>query len=109
MPTVQSASSDCNLIVTGEVAHQVNNMFTFVWEGMSYGQEENIAPSAMNNFCIAQEEKKLDCGSKDDEPFCLIQDWDDVNCCTLQARTELRLAPLCLWHDVGCGPGDTNC
>jgi phosphatidylserine/phosphatidylglycerophosphate/cardiolipin synthase-like enzyme len=74
--------------VTGEVARQVNNTFTFLWEGMSSGQDENVAPSAVNNSSVVQDEKKQDYGSKDDEPFRLIQDWDDDNCRIALVRSE---------------------
>jgi phosphatidylserine/phosphatidylglycerophosphate/cardiolipin synthase-like enzyme len=88
-PTVRSASSDCDLIVAGEVARQVNDTFTFLWDGMSTGQDEHMAQFSLNNSVALEEEKKQDVGPNlEEEPFRLIQDWDDVNCRIALVRSE---------------------
>jgi phosphatidylserine/phosphatidylglycerophosphate/cardiolipin synthase-like enzyme len=88
-PTVRSASSDCDLIVTGEVARQVNDTFTFLWDGMSAGQGESMAQFSLYNAVAQEEEKKNDVGPNlEEEPFQLIQDWDDVNCRIAVVRSE---------------------
>lgn len=88
-PTVRSASSDCDLIVAGEVARQVNDTFTFLWDGMSAGHVESMAQFSLYNSVAQHEEKKQDFEpSLEEEPFRLIQDWDDVNCRIAVVRSE---------------------
>eukprot|EP00521_Asterionellopsis_glacialis_P009576 CAMPEP_0195281000 /NCGR_PEP_ID=MMETSP0707-20130614/480_1 /TAXON_ID=33640 /ORGANISM="Asterionellopsis glacialis, Strain CCMP134" /LENGTH=820 /DNA_ID=CAMNT_0040339835 /DNA_START=229 /DNA_END=2691 /DNA_ORIENTATION=- len=102
VPTVKSATSDCDLLVQGrKTVQHINNTFLFLWNGMD---EENML-AGMSPYQLTEEEKKSDdlatgttkshiCDKVDvanpnnekELNECLLtntvpgDDWDDPNC-----------------------------